>query len=163
METFAANFLATVSESAFALRPTRAFYRVVAVDEKGNRSGASAYAVAPRPFIHTDPPRVIGVGMPLAYAPKTTTSIGDLTYRDFGIGAHYQAAFWDAEQPRYSFEPEYPRCGNRTATWLSLDSATGKITGTPQTADIGEWQINLKVEIPGVGAHVQSFPLDVVP
>jgi hypothetical protein len=97
------------------------------------------------------------------YEPKCIASIGDLTYRDFGIGAHYQAAFWDADQPRYSFEPEYPRCGNRTADWLSLDPNTGKISGTPQAGDIGEWQINLKVEIPGVGAHIQSFPLDVVP
>ena len=161
--TFPANLLQSAAQNAIGLRPTRSFYRVVAIDELGNRSGASAYAAAPRPFIHTDPPRTARVGVAVNYEPRCIASIGDLTYRDFGIGAHYQAAFWDAEQPRYSFEPEYPRCGNRTATWLALDPATGRITGTPSAADVGEWQINLKVEIPGVGMHVQSFPLDVVP
>jgi hypothetical protein len=135
----------------------------VAVDENGNHSGASAYVAAPRPFIHTDPQRKVTVATAFHYKPGCIASIGDLTYRDFGIGAHYQAAFWDSEQPRYSFEPEYPRCGNRTADWLSLDPVTGEITGTPKAVDIGEWQINLKVEIAGVGTHVQSFPLDVVP
>ncbi|HUR58557.1 MAG TPA: Ig domain-containing protein, partial [Opitutaceae bacterium] len=161
--TFPANFLAAVSERRFSLRPTHAFYRVVAVDENGTRSGSSEYVAAPRPFIHSEPPRVTKVGAPVDYTPKTIASIGDLTYRDFGIGGPYQGAFWDAERPAYSFEPEYPRCGNRTATWLHLDPATGRITGTPQAADVGEWQINLKVEIPGVGVHVQSFPLDVAP
>lgn len=161
--TFRANYLLSTTETAIAFRPARAFYRVVAVDENGNRSGSSAYAAAPRPFIHTDPPRIVKVGAAFLYEPKSVASIGDLTYRDFGIGAHYQAAFWDSDQPRYSFEPEYPRCGNRTAEWLALDPVTGRITGTPGPADVGEWQINLKVETPGVGAHVQSFPVDVIP
>lgn len=161
--TFPPNFLLATSKNEMAIRPTHAFFRVVAIDENGNRSAASAYASAPRPFIHTDPPRIAQAGASFHYEPKTIASIGDLTYRDFGEGAHYQSAFWDAEQPRYSFEPEYPRCGNRTADWLNLDPVTGRITGKPQAADVGEWQINLKVEITGVGTHIQSFPLEVVP
>ncbi|HUR58959.1 MAG TPA: transglutaminase domain-containing protein, partial [Opitutaceae bacterium] len=101
--TFPANFLAAVSESTLSLRPRHAFYRVVAVDENGTRSGSSEYVVAPRPFIHSDPPRVTKVGAPVDYTPKTIASIGDLTYRDFGIGGPYQGAFWDAERPAYSF------------------------------------------------------------
>ncbi|MBI2299237.1 MAG: hypothetical protein HYU66_09910, partial [Armatimonadetes bacterium] len=49
----AGNFLAEVKALSWPAAANRAFYRVVAVDEKGVRSGPSDLAEAPRPFIHT--------------------------------------------------------------------------------------------------------------
>ena len=160
-KTFPANLLATTKDTSFKLPPTHAFYRVVAVDEKGNRSDSSDYATAPRPFIYSRPATTGKVGELFRYGAKTIASIGDLTYRDFGPGQAYQSAYWDADQPTYSLEYEMPRCGNFDPKWLRIEPKTGILTGTPGPADAGEYQVNIKVEIPGAGVYVQSFPLRI--
>ena len=160
---FPANRLATTTAIRFELHPRQAFYRVVAVDAKGNRSGASDYATGPRPFIYSDPPTEAKVGAAYRYEVKTIASIGDLTYRDFGPGESYQAAFWDADQPKFSLEVEMPRCGNVDPKWLHIDPVTGVISGKPAKPDAGEYIINVKVEIPGAGTYLQSYALLVGP
>jgi hypothetical protein len=154
-----ASFLAETTEPFYKLKPRHAFYRVVAADEKGNRSGSSDFAEAPRPWIYSEPERQAKVGVPYRYEPKTIRSIGDLGFRDFGPGQSYQSAYWDADQPKFSLEPEMPRCGNFDAKWLQIDPETGVLTGTP--AEPGEHQVNIRVELRG-RVHVQSFPLKVV-
>ena len=158
---FPANFIAETAEPAWQFEPGRAFYRVVAVDEHGNRSGSSAFAEAPRPWIYTRPPREARVGVPYRYEAKTVRSIGDLSYRDFGPNESYQSAFWDADQPAFSLETEMPRCGNFNPKWLRIDPETGVLSGTPRPGDEGEYQVNIRVRIDG-RVHVQSYPLKVV-
>lgn len=60
----AANFVAETSDTELTVlgagvdlpNANRAFYRVVAVDDKGTRSGPSDYAAVARPFICSKPP-----------------------------------------------------------------------------------------------------------
>jgi hypothetical protein len=158
---FPPSFLVETQETRMQLRPIHAFYRVVAEDAKGNRSGPSDWAAAPRPFIYTDPVREARVGVPYRYEARTIVSIGHLTYRDFPLGEFYQAAFWEAEKPRFSLVDEISRCGNKDPSWLHVDPETGVLTGVPGEEDVGEYQINLKVEIEGTGADILSFPLRV--
>jgi hypothetical protein len=160
-EVFPSNLIATSQEPRLSLVPVHAFYRVVAVDEKGNRSGPSDYASAPRPLIYSRPVTEVRAGEPYRYEVKTISSIGDLTYRNFP-GLSYQAAFWDADKPRFMLVDEISRCGNNDPAWLHLDPVTGVLSGKPGPDDIGEYQINVKVETPGAGVDLQSFPLRVI-
>lgn len=157
---FAANFVAETAEPFYRVRPERAFYRVVAVDARGNRSGSSDYAEAPRPWIYTTPPRTVKAGETYRYEARAIRSIGDLTFHHNFPDEQGQASFWTADQPVFSFEGEMPRCGNFEAKWLHLDPKTGVLSGTPTPADAGEYLVNLRVEING-RVHVQSFPLTV--
>lgn len=121
----------------------KAYYRVVAVDERGNRSGPSDYAEAPRPFIYTRPATAAGVGEEYCYQVATIRSLGNAGLRDVtedqvadfwppeerqailqGPVWHRQVAgFWDVQEPRYELV-EGP-------AWLSMDELTGLLTGTP--------------------------------
>jgi hypothetical protein len=158
--TFDANFVAETGEPGFRVAPQRAFWRVVAVDAEGRRSGSSDYVEAPRPWIYTTPVRTVRIGQPYRYEPKTIRSIGDLTFHHSFPDGQGQDAFWTADQPVFSFEDEMPRCGNFEAKWLHLDPKTGVLSGTPGADAAGEYQVNLRVEIGG-RAHIQSFPLIV--
>ena len=161
--TFPANLLARTTAPRLVLNPVHAFYRVVAVDARGIRSGPSDYVEAPRPWIYSKPPTEAKVGVPYRYEVKTISSIGDLTYRSFPPEESYQAAFWDADQPKFSLVEELPRCGNVDPAWLKLDPKTGVLSGVPRAVHVGEYQINIRVEIPGAGVDLQSFPLRVMP
>lgn len=158
---FPANLLGETGETSLTVEPRHAFYRVVSIDAKGNRSGSSAYAAATRPFIYSKPPLEARTGAPFRYEAKTIASNGDLTFRDFGPGQSYQSAYWDADQPRYSLEPELPRCGNFDPKWLRIDPLTGVLSGTPGAEEAGEYQVNIRVDIPSAGSYVQTFPLRV--
>jgi hypothetical protein len=158
---FPANLLAETTAPEFDLTPSHAFYRVVAVDDRDNRSGSSAYAEAPRPWIYTEPERTAKVGVPYRYQARTIRSIGDLTYHHVFPDGQSQAAFWDADEPVFSLDSEMSRCGNFDPKWLHIDRKTGIVSGTPTDADTGEYQVNIRVVIRG-RAHVQSFPLRVV-
>jgi hypothetical protein len=154
---FPASYLAETARPFYELNPRHAFYRVVAVDAQGRRGGSSEYVEAPRPWIYTQPVTEAKAGAPYRYEAKTIRSIGDLSYRDFGPGASYQSAYWNAEEPRFSFEDEMPRCGNFPPKWLKIDAKTGVLSGL---AEPGEYQVNIRVEIHG-RAYLQSFPLKV--
>ena len=143
MHTFPANLLAKAKTGPFVLVPEHAYYRVVAIDEKGHRSGASDYAVAPRPFIYTKPPTVVKVGTAFRYVAKTVTSIGDLYLKEnSNPDSESNAGYWSPDTPAFSFESELSRCGNLETSWLSIDAKTGIVSGTPTAKDIGEYQIN---------------------
>ena len=159
--TFPANHLTSVKSPSLVLLPQHAFYRVVAVDENGVRSGPSDYAAAPRPFIYTNPPSEAKAHKELTYEAKSVVSIGDLTYRAFGVNPDsYQLAYWDADEPVFTLLEEEPRCGHPDAIWASIDPKTGVLSGRPNKPAV--YHINIQVEIPGVGKHVQSFGLRVV-
>src|SRR5262249_5938278 len=136
---FPPNLIATTQASPFLFQPRHAFYRVVAVDEKGNKSGASDYASGPRPLVYSEPVTQATAGVPYRYEVKAISSIGDLRYRAFGGNPDsYQAAFWDAEHPKFSLMEEIPRCGHVDPAWLKIDPLTGILSGTPQERDAGE-------------------------
>jgi hypothetical protein len=158
---FPANFLEKTTVPRLLLVPTRAFYRVIAVDEKGNRSGPSDWVAGPRPFIYSQPVKEARVGVLYRFEAKTVVSIGNLIHRDFLPEEFNQIAFWAADKPRFSLVGELPRCGIPQPEWLQLDPETGVLSGTPAREHIGEYQINLKVEIQGAGLEVFSFPLIV--
>jgi hypothetical protein len=113
----------------------KSFYRVVAVDAAGRHSGPSDYAAAPRPFIFSRPPATATVGKEFDYTVSTIRSLGDLRMRM--VGGRETTNFWDVERPRYRIE--------RGPEWLTIDEATGQMSGTPDHA--GEAQVVVGVTL----------------
>jgi hypothetical protein len=126
----ATNFIAEVSSTesvvigAEVKNANRAFYRVVAVDEKGNRSGPSDFAEAPRPILYSRPVTSAKVGAEYRYALTAIRSLGDLRTRV--VGGKETMSYWDIETPRFALE-EGP-------AWLKLDAHTGLLHGVPDRA-----------------------------
>src|SRR5262249_14472361 len=128
--TRSANFLAEISATDVAVvgagvklpHGNRAFYRVVAVDEKGNRSGPSDFAEAPRPFLYSRPVTDAKVGSEYRYAPATIRSLGDVRTRV--VNGKETMNYWDVEAPRFSLEQGPP--------WLKIDAVTGVLSGIPE-------------------------------
>jgi hypothetical protein len=129
--TFPANFIAESTATEFAVlgaavelpAANKTYYRVVAVDEKGGRSGPSDYATAPRPVIYTKPVTVARAGEPYHYPVRATRSLGDLTARQPEFGGREVMNYWSLEKPTFAV-----RQGPK---WLSIDPATGVLSGTP--------------------------------
>ena len=125
----APNLVARVSETRLSVvgsdltlpNANRAFYRVVAIDAKGNESGPSGCAEVPRPFVCSRPPSPARVGVNYRYAVQVIRSIGDLRCRRSPTSS-YNAAFWDREH--YTFKPASLPEG------LTIDPQTGVISGT---------------------------------
>jgi hypothetical protein len=128
-----------------------AFYRVVAVDAKGNRSGPSDYVAAPRPLIYTSPVLPAQLGKAWEYRAATVRSIGDLRSRTIEGKGVYNAAFWNEEKPEWSLA-EAPE-------WLAVEPDSGLVSSTPPAA--GEFPVTLRVAIAGAGQTEQSFTLTV--
>jgi len=141
------NFIAETRDRRFLLTaPVRAFYRVVAVDEKGNVSGPSDFVELPRPVIYSQPVLAVRVGQPYSYRPAATASIGHLTCHD-----EYNAAFWQRESLTWTLTVG--------PAWLGL--ADGVLSGTPTEADVGVHETVLKVVNNKAGAAEQRFRLVV--
>lgn len=129
--TFPANFIAQTDATELAVlgegvdlpAANKTYYRVVAVDEKGKRSGTSDYAQAPRPIIYSKAVSSASVGLPYRYQVRANSSLGDLTARQIHTGANEIASFWSIEKPRYAI-------GNGPG-WLVIDPVTGILSGTP--------------------------------
>jgi len=126
----------------------KAFYRVVAVNVKGNTSGPSDYAEFHRPFIYTCPSAKAIVGQPYKYEPAAIASIGDLKCK-----GGYNVAFWDREVLTFSL--------NSAPGWLEIDAATGKISGTPPRDTIGMHEFTLRVTNSNALYAEQKLAIDV--
>jgi len=113
----------------------KAFYRVVAVDGGGKRSGPSDYAAAPRPFIFTKAPAVAKVGVGYRYQALAIRSLGDLRMRV--VNGKQTVNFWDIEKPRFALQ-KGPR-------WLKIDGASGMLSGRPDAA--GKVEVTLAATI----------------
>jgi hypothetical protein len=126
---FPANFVAETKEPQLRVvgvglglpNANRAFYRVVAVDERGNRSGPSEFAAGPRPFIYSRPVTAARVGEPYRYEARAIRSLGDLRARE-GLAM----SFWDVERPAFALD--------QAPAWLAVDPATGVLSGMPDAA-----------------------------
>ncbi len=133
---FPANFIAETAATELPLLgpgvslPTanKAYYRVVAVDAQGKRSGPSDYASAPRPVIYSAPATTARAGEAYRYQVGAVRSIGDL--RDHLVKDNYVASYWDVEHPAYALE--------KGPAWLKIDAATGILSGTPDAAGNAE-------------------------
>ncbi|RJS85136.1 hypothetical protein CW706_02155 [Candidatus Bathyarchaeota archaeon] len=134
-------------------RFNKAYYRVVAVDEKGNKSGASDYAEAPIPLIYSKPPTEVKVGQDYRYCVKCIKSIGRLIARTEN-GKPYQRAFRMADKLTFSL--------TKAPNWLSIDPARGIISGRPDEGDVGVHIVSLKVETDKGKVDTQTFVLKVV-
>jgi hypothetical protein len=150
-ETFSANFIAevrttelpvvgvvsgSVGKPATTDLANRAFYRVVAVDASGHRSGPSDYAAAPRPFIFSQPPATAAVGKEWQYTLSTIRSLGDLRMRM--VAGRETTNFWDIERPRFRIE--------RGPAWLTIDEASGRLSGTPDVVGKAEVVVGVTLE-----------------
>jgi hypothetical protein len=182
--TFAANFvtetpgteLAVVGRDVDLPNANRAFYRVVAVDERGNRSGPSDFMAAPRPFIYSKPVAKAKVGSEYRYQVCVIRSLGDLRTRL--VGEKETMNFWDVESPRFVLL--------RAPAWLKVDEHTGLLSGIPDTPTkaavvivrasietesriLDERQLSWGVEkvvartTKKVGTATQEFVIDVAP
>jgi len=126
---FPANFVAELTGTSLDVigvgnslpNANKAYYRVVAVDERDKRSGDSDYVEAPRPFIYSAPVASAPAGQPYSYQVKAIRSIGDLTRRD-SAKPKPGTRFWKIEPLRFSL--------TQKLSWMSIDPDTGLITGT---------------------------------
>ena len=88
---------------------------MVAVDDKGKRSGPSDYAAVARPFIFSKPPETAKVGTEFRYQVSAVRSLGDLRLRV--VEGKEVASFWDIEKPRFLLV--------QGPSWLRIDESTG--------------------------------------
>jgi hypothetical protein len=114
----------------------RAFYRVVAVGDKGKRSGPSDYAVAPRPLLHGKPLEAARVGTAYRCQVVTIRSLGDLRMRI--VEGKEAAGYWDMEQPRFELV--------KGPSWLRLDDKTGVFSGVPDVPGKAEIVVRVTLE-----------------
>ena len=114
----------------------KTYYRVVAVDEQGKRSGPSDYATAPRPLIYSQPIMTAKVGTLYTYRVCANRSLGDLSARM--KGNEQVSGYFDIEQPRFVLE--------RGPAWLKMDEDTGVLSGTPDVAGKAEVKVAALVE-----------------
>jgi hypothetical protein len=131
---FPANFIAETDATEFAVlgaevdlpAANKTYYRVVAVDETGRRSGPSDYAAAPRPLIYSKPVTLAKAGEAYRYEVRTTRSVGDLTARQVEAGGKEVMNYWSLEKPVFAI--------GQGPKWLAIDPATGILSGTPDSS-----------------------------
>jgi hypothetical protein len=99
----------------------KAFYRVVAVDSTGKRSGPSDVAASIRPVVFSKPVTSASKGVKYRYRVAAIRSLGDLRTRV--VGGKETMSFWDVERLRFKIESG--------PAWLSIDELTGLLSGTP--------------------------------
>jgi hypothetical protein len=124
-----ANFLAETDAAELAVLGTdvemrganQAYFRVVALDEQGNRSGPSDYVAAPRPLIFSRPVERAAAGGDYRYRVRAIRSLGDVSMRI--VNGRETLNYWDVEQLQFRIE-QGPK-------WLAIDRATGELSGRP--------------------------------
>jgi hypothetical protein len=137
---FPANFIAETAATVLPVlggdvalpAANKTYYRVVAVDGRGKRSGPSDYAAAPRPVIFSKPVVEAKVGAEYRGQVSVNRSLGDLRLR-----SPQTANFWDVEKPRFALE--------KGPNWLKLDEATGTLSGTPSAP--GKYEVTITATI----------------
>jgi hypothetical protein len=139
-----ANFVAETSGTELVVlgagvdlpNANKAFYRVVAVDDRAQRSGPSDYAAAARPFICSTPPHAAKVGTEYRYQVAAVRSLGDLRVRV--VAGKEVASFWDVETPRFVLA--------QGPGWLRIDESTGVLRGVPDVAGDADVVIQVTLE-----------------
>jgi hypothetical protein len=132
----------------------RAFYRVVAVDEKGKRSGPSDFAEAPRPILYSRPVTGAKVGSEYRYPLSAIRSLGDVRTRV--VGGKETMSYWDLEAPRFALLQGPP--------WLKIDAGTGLLSGVPDRPGKVAIVVTATIdrEVRGLDARMLSWGLEKV-
>ncbi len=141
---FPANFIAETTATELAVlgrgvdmpAANKTYYRVVAVDAEGKRSGPSDYATGPRPVIYSKPVVEAKVGAPYSYQVRANRSLGDLSSRM--KGDQQISGYFDIEMPKFAVE--------RGPAWLKIDEATGVLSGTPDAAGKAEVAVTATID-----------------
>jgi hypothetical protein len=141
---FPSNFLAETSATELDVvgphlelpAANKAFYRVVAVDATGKRSGPSDYAAPTRPIIVSEPETRARKGEEYRYPVAAIRSLGDLRMRV--VDGKETMSYWDIERPRFVLE--------RGPQWLTIDAATGLLSGTPDQSGRAEVVVAVRLE-----------------
>jgi hypothetical protein len=141
---FPANFIAETTATELAVigrevdlpAANKTYYRVVAVDEQGKRSGPSDYATGPRPMIYSKPVVAAKAGAEYRYQVCATRSLGHLSARM--KGNQQVSGYFDIEKPRFSLE--------HGPAWLKIDEATGVASGTPDAAGKVEVAVTVTID-----------------
>jgi len=141
---FPANFIAETTATELAVlgreitlpAANKTYYRVVAVDEQGKRSGPSDYATAPRPIIYSQPVLAAKVGAEYRYQVRANRSLGDLSARM--KGNDQVSGYFDIEKPKFAIE--------QGPAWLKIEPATGMLSGTPDAAGKVEVAITATID-----------------
>src|SRR5205085_1315973 len=152
---FTANFIAETTATELAVMgdcldspsANKTYYRVVAVDSQGKRSGPSDYATAPRPTIYGTPATQAKIGTKYRCQLQANRSLGDLQLRM--VGNKETANFWDIEKPKFAIE--------KGPAWLKIDPATGMLSGTPDAA--GKVDVAVSVTIDQEVRKLDDGPL----
>jgi len=141
---FPANFIAETTATELTVvgaivelpAANKTYYRVVALDEQGKRSGSSDYATAPRPVIYTRPVVSAKVGAEYRYQARANRSLGDLSAR---MKDNQQVSgYFDIEKPAFTLE--------QGPAWLKIDQASGILSGTPDVAGQVEVVVAARIE-----------------
>lgn len=122
----------------------KAFYRVVAVDEKGLESGPSDLVALPRPWVWSAPVTAAKVGENYRYAPASLASIGHLW-----CNGSYNPGFWNRDKLTWQL--------TSGPAWLKL--VDGVVTGIPPAA--GRSAVALKVTNQKGQSAEQRFEVEV--
>ena len=141
---FPANFIAETTATELTVvgaivelpAANKTYYRVVALDEQGKRSGSSDYATAPRPVIYTRPVVSAKVGAEYRYQARANRSLGDLSAR---MKDNQQVSgYFDIEKPAFTLD--------QGPAWLKIDQASGILSGTPDVAGQVEVVVAARIE-----------------
>jgi hypothetical protein len=140
---FPANFITQTGATELAVigrgidlpAANKTYYRVVAVDDRGQRSGPSDFVTARRPMIYSRPVVAAKVGDEYRYQVHATRSLGDLSARM--KGGDQISGYFDIERPRFAL--------GRGPAWLKIDEATGLLSGIPPAA--GKVQVTVTAAI----------------
>jgi hypothetical protein len=141
---FPANFIAETSATELPVMgcnvaspvANKTYYRVMAMDEQGKRSGPSDYATAPRPVIYSAPSVAAHVGAPYRYIVSVNRSLGDLSAR---MNDNDQVSgYFDIEKPKFILA--------RGPAWLKVDEHTGVLSGTPDAAGKDEVEVKAVID-----------------
>ncbi|MCX5685091.1 MAG: hypothetical protein NT049_15610, partial [Planctomycetota bacterium] len=141
---FPANFVAESTATELAVmgnevvlpEANKTYYRVVAVDDQGKRSGPSEYAAGPRPVIYSRPVAAAKVGAEYRDQVCANRSLGDLSARM--KGNEQVSGYFDIEKPRFALE--------RGPAWLKIDEATGVLSGVPDAAGKVEVAVSVTID-----------------
>jgi hypothetical protein len=106
------------------------------VDAQGKQSGPSDYATAPRPTIYGKPAAQAKIGTEYRSRLQANRSLGDLRLRM--VGNKETANYWDLEKPKFAIE--------KGPAWLTIDPATGMLSGTPDAAGKVEMAVTVTID-----------------
>jgi hypothetical protein len=134
-----ASFVAETDQTQLSVlgagAANKAYYRVVALDEAGARSGPSDFAAAPRPFFASEPSGSAKVGTAYRGQVSVVRSLGDLRLQ--WVDGEELASFWDIEKPLFALQQGPP--------WLRIDERTGALGGMPEAK--GSFEVAVSVTL----------------